>query len=48
MSGNEPASKSDIAALDHKIDLLRSETSHQYNDMVERLADSETRILNAI
>ena len=39
-NGNAPATKQDI-------EQLRSEMTHQYNDLVERMADGETRLLNA-
>ena len=46
-----PATKQDIAAaeqrLDEKIELLRSEVNHGYRDIVERISDSETRLLKA-
>jgi hypothetical protein len=51
-SGNEPASKRDIVQLreEMKQDVLqlREEMNHQYRDVVERIADSETRVLKAI
>jgi hypothetical protein len=37
---NAPATKGDI----HQ---LRTEMSHQYNDLVERIADTETKLLQA-
>jgi hypothetical protein len=30
-----------------QVDQLRSETNHMYNDLVERIADGETRLLKA-
>jgi chromosome segregation ATPase len=33
--------------LDQKIDQLRSEVNHGYRDLVERIGDSETRLLRA-
>ena len=39
-NGSAPATKQDIQQL-------RSEMGHQYNDLVERMADGETRLLNA-
>jgi hypothetical protein len=39
-NGNAPATKKDI-------EQLRSEMSHQYNDVVERITDAETRLLKA-
>lgn len=41
MNGNEPATKADV-------EQLRSEMNHQYRDLVERISDSETRVINAI
>jgi hypothetical protein len=40
MNGNEPATKADL-------EQLRSETTHQYNDLVERIDDSKTELLSA-
>jgi hypothetical protein len=37
---NAPATKGDILQL-------RTEMNHQYNDLVERIADSETKLLQA-
>jgi len=39
--------KSDIADVNTQMVQLRSETHHMYNDLVERIADSETRLLKA-
>jgi phage shock protein A len=54
MSGNEPATKQDIADLEQKIgeiktdmEQLRSEMNHGYRDVVERLDDIATRMLTA-
>jgi len=55
---NAPATKADIAAVKQDIgqlrsevkrdiEQLRSEVNHGYNDLVERMADSETRLLKA-
>lgn len=41
------ATKADIAEIDQKIELLRSEMNHQYRDVVERIADSQTELLKA-
>jgi len=40
MNGNEPATKADLGQL-------RSETTHQYNDLVERIDDLKTELLSA-
>lgn len=40
MNGNEPATKADL-------EQLRSETTHQYNDLVERIDDLKTELLSA-
>src|SRR5438093_9750672 len=45
--GHEPATKADVKALDLRIDMLRSEMQHSHDDLVERISDSETRVLNA-
>lgn len=50
-NGNAPATKQDIEQLRSEVtqhlEQLRSEMGHQYNDLVERMADGETRLLNA-
>lgn len=50
-NGSLPATKQDIHDLrsesKHSIEQLRSEMNHQYNDVVERITDSETRLLKA-
>lgn len=40
MNGNEPATKEDIQ-------MLRSEMQHVYDALVERIVDSETKVLQA-
>jgi chromosome segregation ATPase len=40
MNGNEPATKADLGQL-------RAETTHQYNDLVERIDDLKTELLSA-
>jgi len=58
MNGNEPATKADLAAVEERLDgkilqlrmdngQLRSEMNHHYNDLVERISDSETKLLKA-
>jgi hypothetical protein len=51
---NAPASKGDIydlrseiAGLSERLELLRSEMNHGYNDIVERIHDSQTALLKA-
>ena len=48
---NAPATKGDIIDLngkfDEKLDQLRSEVNHGYRDILERIADGETRLLKA-
>jgi len=57
-NGDAPATKQDIALLkqdvarleqrlEQGIDQLRAEVNHGYNDLVERIADGETRLLKA-
>ena len=53
-NGSAPATKQDIQQLRSEMEQLRSEMEqlrsemgHQYNDLVERMADGETRLLNA-
>jgi hypothetical protein len=41
---NAPATKGDIQQLSSE---LRSEMQHMYDDLVERMSDSETKLLNA-
>jgi hypothetical protein len=43
-NGNSPATKRD---LEQAVQQLRSEAAHQYNDILERIADSETKLLKA-
>lgn len=43
----ETTLKGDIADLNQKIDILRSEMSHNYNDLVERISDGQTELLKA-
>jgi hypothetical protein len=47
MNGNEPATKQDIAAVKLDIEQFRTETNHQYNDLLETIRDSETKLLQA-
>jgi hypothetical protein len=48
---NAPATKGDLeqvrSDLRSEMSQLRSEMSHGYNDILERIADSETRLLKA-
>lgn len=39
--------RAEIAEVRTEIALQRSEATHQYHDVVERLSDSETRLLKA-
>lgn len=39
--------KAEIAEVRTEIALQRSEATHQYHDVVERISDSETRLLKA-
>ena len=39
-----PATKGDLAGA---VEQLRAEASHNYNDIVERISDSETKLLGA-
>jgi len=41
---NAPATKGDLRGA---VDQLRAEMNHQYNGLVERIADSETKLLQA-
>jgi hypothetical protein len=51
VDANAPATKADIeqlrADLEQKIDQINAEANHRYNDLVERMSDSETRLLSA-
>ena len=44
---NAPATKGDIADLDQRIEMLRAEVQHGYNDLRETLRDSQTELLKA-
>ena len=48
---NAPATKGDIADLDarlsERIEMLRTEVQHGYNDLRETLRDSQTELLKA-
>ena len=48
---NAPATKGDIADLDaglsQRIEMLRAEVQHGYNDLRETLRDSQTELLRA-
>jgi len=46
-NGLDPATKADVKALDEKIEILRAEMSHAYNDLKETLRDNETKLLGA-
>ncbi|MBV8897717.1 MAG: hypothetical protein JO051_14485 [Acidobacteriaceae bacterium] len=46
-NGNPPATKQDIERLVQGLAQLRSEMNHMCNDLVERMSDRETRLLNA-
>ena len=43
-NGGSPATKRDLHLA---VEQLRSEAAHQYNDIVERISDSETKLLKA-
>jgi chromosome segregation ATPase len=47
MNGNEPATKADLQLLRVDLEQLRSETTHQHNDLVERIDDLKTELLSA-
>jgi len=52
---NAPATKADLSAglsalearLNERHDMLRSEMQHMHDNLVERMADGETRLLQA-
>jgi hypothetical protein len=46
-NGHEPATKADVKALDEKIEMLRNEVHHGYDDLKEVLRDKETKLLQA-
>jgi hypothetical protein len=50
-NGEAPATKQDIVGLRSElkqdIDQLRSEMGHIHDDLIERITDGETRLLNA-
>ena len=41
------ATKADIAAVNERIDMLRSEFQHGFDDLKETLRDSQTELLKA-
>lgn len=58
-NGDQPATRRDLERveqrlerLEHRveggIEQLRSEMSHGYNDLIERITDSETRLLKGL
>ena len=46
-NGHAPATKADIRALDERIDILRSEMQHSFDDLKESFRDSQTELLKA-
>ena len=48
---NAPATRGDIEDLrtemNEKIDMVRAEGNHNYHDLVERIDDGQTKLLNA-
>jgi len=44
---NAPATKGDIFDLDEKIDRLEQKFDKKFDDLIERISDSETRLLRA-
>ncbi|MDR3699622.1 MAG: hypothetical protein P4L56_08315 [Candidatus Sulfopaludibacter sp.] len=53
-NGHEPATKADVKALDEKIitldekiEMLRNEVHHGYDDLKDVLRDNETKLLQA-
>ncbi|MFY9726661.1 MAG: hypothetical protein WB579_10180 [Bryobacteraceae bacterium] len=45
--GHQPATKGDVAEVKQDVAMLRSEVHHMYDALVERIADSETKLLKA-
>ncbi len=46
VNGNEPATKGDFANLNPKFEQLRSEMSQPHQDLVTRMHESRTTLLN--
>jgi hypothetical protein len=46
-NGDQHATKQDLEQLRSEVEQLRSEANHVHDDLVERIADSETRLLQA-
>jgi hypothetical protein len=48
---NAPATKADLSTLEERLnerhDMLRSEMQHMHDSLVERIVDSETKLLQA-
>ena len=44
---NAPATKGDIADLDQRLEMLRTEVQHGYNDLRETIRDTQTELLKA-
>jgi hypothetical protein len=51
MNGDSPATKHDLEELRSQVkqdlEQLRSDVNHVHDDLVERISDSETRLLQA-
>ena len=45
--GNMPATKAELAALNERMDILRSEMQHSLQDVNETIRDVETKLLKA-
>jgi len=43
----QPATKGDVAEVKQQVEMLRSEMNHIHDVLVERIADSETKLLKA-
>ena len=46
-NGHEPATKADVAAVNERIDILRSEFQHFFDELKETMRDSQTELLKA-
>jgi len=44
---NMPATKADLAALEERIEILRSEMQHSLQDLTETMRDGQTEVLKA-
>ena len=44
---NDPATKADITTVNERIDMLRSEFQHSFDELKETMRDAQTELLKA-